>query len=182
MVDWKISKRQAACAACQHPFDDGEQHFSALLLRAEQLDREDACSACWRRRSHDGDLFWWRTRHRAGRSRGVALNLEALEALFVQLEGRAETALRELRYVLCLILMRKRRLKMERIVRDESGEGMVVRRPRRDESFTVTVFDFQPERIDELSARLREVFDGAEGEPSAGAESVAPSDSGVAGS
>jgi hypothetical protein len=173
MVDWKITKRQAACTPCERTFTDGEQHFSALLLRDEQLTREDVCSACWRRRSAGSELFWWRTRHDAGRQRGFALNLEALEALFVQLEGRTEAALRELRYVLCLILMRKRRLKLERIFRDESGEGMVVRRPRRDESFVVAVFDFQPERIDELSARLREVFDGAEGEPSSSAQ---PSD------
>ena len=44
---------------------------------------------------------------------------------------------------------------------------MLVRRPRREESFTVRAFDFSPERIDELRARLREVFEGAESEPGA---------------
>jgi hypothetical protein len=175
MTDWKITKRQSACSACQHAFAEGELHFSSLLLRAELLMREDACTTCWRNRGATGgaapaalvgeSIVWWRTRQRSDRRRAVALNLEALEALFVQLDGRTEVALRELRYVLCLILMRKRRLKMERIYRDASGEGMVVRRPRRDEAFEVAVFDFTPERIDELRTRLREVFEGVEGFP-----------------
>lgn len=162
MVDWKITKRQPACRACGREFDEAEQHFSALVFEGELLSREDACAVCWRARRAREELFWWRTRARLDRQRGVALNLEALETLFIQLEGRVETSLRELRYVLCLILMRKRRLKIERIYRDEHGEGMLVRRPRRDESLAVAVFDFAPERIEELSTRLREIFDGAE--------------------
>jgi hypothetical protein len=175
MTDWKITKRQSACSTCEREFAEGELHFSSLVLRTEAVAREDSCVECWRARPPGGGveaILWWRTRQRSDRRRGVALNLEALEALFLQLEGRTEVALRELRYVLCLILMRKRRLKIERIYRDGNGEGMVVRRPRRDEHFDVAVFDFTAERIDELRTRLRDVFEGVESESLA---PVAPS-------
>lgn len=163
MTDWKLTKRQPACRHCQRPFEDGESHISALSVRAEELAREDVCLACWRRQLAQGDLFWWRTRHSAERRGGIALNLEALDALFTRLEGRADGALAELRYVLCLVLMRKRRLKIERVERDADGEALIVSRPRRSEVYRVAVFDFSPEKIDELRTRLQEVFEGADG-------------------
>ena len=169
MSVWTFRRRHGACARCEREFEPGEPHFSALLVLEEQLAREDHCRACWRAQAEEPDaeqrswLFWWRTRHEVGRKKGLALNLEAIEALFLGLEGRSERRLRELRYVLCLLLMRKRRLKIERILRDSEGESMLVRRPRRQESLRVFVFDFDAERMGQLREELRRVFDSEEG-------------------
>jgi hypothetical protein len=162
MTEWKFTKRQPACRHCQHTFEDTEPHISALAVRGEEVAREDVCLACWKTQLSRGDLFWWRTRHEEGKKRGIALNLEALEALFTRLEGQSTRALAELRYVLCLVLMRKRKLKIERVERDAEGEALIVSRPRRTDLFRVAVFDFSPEKIDELRSRLQEVFEGAE--------------------
>ena len=94
----------------------------------------------------------------------MQLDLASLEELFVRLEGREESAVRELRYVLCLLLMRKRRLKLERLVRDAEGECFLVKRPRHDPRYRVFVFDFAPERVAELRAELQDIFEGAESE------------------
>ena len=176
-MSWKFHRRQGACSVCDRPFEDGEVHYSRLFVRAGELERGDACWRCWtaeqaaRAEGHELEpaareleVFWWRTRHSAHKQRGLALNLPALEALFLSLEGRGETRLRELRYLLCLILMRKRRLKLVRIRREKEGEAFEVRRPRRQESLKVWVFDFTPERMDELRAELRELFENAEAE------------------
>jgi hypothetical protein len=169
MSTWTFRRRHGACARCERAFEDGEVHWSALAVAHEQLAREDCCRACWRALdegpadARPAWIFWWRTRHEVARRAGLALNLEAIEALFLGLEGRAETRLRELRYVLCLLLMRKRRLKIERIARDGEGESMFVRRPRRQESLRVFVFDFDAARMGELREELRTVFDSDEG-------------------
>jgi hypothetical protein len=172
MVDWKFNRRQGTCCACDRPFADGERHFSALSVSAGELAREDTCEACRKEPGGESDLFWWRTRHTVNKDRRLRLNLEALEALFISLEGKQEPGLRELRYVLCLLLMRKRRLKMRRIVRDESGESFLVNRPRRQEELRVFVFDFTPERMEELRDKLRRIFEGAETGLSAETEAV----------
>lgn len=145
-----------------------------LCVRGDALVREDRCVGCWNSSSTSEWLFWWRTRHSAEKRRGVQLNLEALEQLFLHLEGKGEQKLRELRYVLCLILLRKRRLKIRQIVRGEEGESFLVYRPRQTESLSVFVFDFTPERIDQLRAELQHIFDGAESdaEVSVGVESA----------
>ena len=168
MADWQIARKAGACGACERSFEEDEPHLSLLYLSGEEPARSDVCQSCFAERSEagadDGDLWWWRTRFRTAKKRGLALNLEAIEGLFMALEERARSAetstLSELRYILCLILMRKRRLKIERIVRAKDGEAMLVRRPRRKESLRVAVHDFTPERTDQLRGKLVRLFDG----------------------
>lgn len=164
MSDWKFGRRHGQCAACEREFAADEAHVSSLVIEAEEPQREDVCLDCWQAREAGQQLFWWRTHHRVGKQRGLALNLEALEAFFLALEGKTDRTLRELRYILCLILMRKRRLKIVRILRTKEGEAMLVRRPRRKESLRVWVFDFSPERMEELRIKLVRIFDGDEGD------------------
>ena len=176
MSAWSFARRKGGCSACGRAFAEGERHLSALRIAGEEIAREDHCRECWSAQAERESLIWWRTRHAEPRTRALALDLEALERLFLALQGRTEAALRELRYVLCLILMRKRRLVLVRIARDASGERLVVRRPRRSDELEVEVFDFSPERIEEVRAKLREVLEGAEG--AAGSEEREDADAG----
>jgi hypothetical protein len=169
LIEWKFQRRQARCSACESGFADGERHVSMLTIGGEEISRRDMCVGCWEKRGPAGDLFFWFTRQRVDRRR-LQLDLATLERLFLQLEGRAEPKVRELRYILCLLLMRKRRLKLVRVSRDAEGESLIVRRPRRTEACTVWVFDFTPERVDELRRELIQIFEGSERVPLAGAD------------
>ncbi len=106
--------------------------------------------------------FWWTTHHQAKPQKTLQMDMDALQRLFLELEGREETKLRELRYVLCLLLMRKKRVKLERILRDDEGESFIVRRPKLDARYTVEVFDFTPERMAEVREHLQAIFDGVD--------------------
>ncbi len=198
MAQWKIRRRAGTCSACERPFEEGERLVSTLRVSQEGLERAECCVGWWegrsegsadencaqacRQRAEQGsaatadDLFWWYSRHSANRRRTLQLDLESLERLFLELEGRREQPVRELRYVLCLLLMRKRRLKVVKIERDAEGETFVVRRPRHEQHYHVHVFDFTSERLDEVRVQLQSIFDGGEGlggDPTAGAEEAA---------
>lgn len=143
-----------------------------LVVNDGALERVDVSMQAWRDlrariESDESDdeepLFWWVTRHEVAKKKTVQLDMESLAALFVQLEGREELQVRELRYVLCLLLMRKRRVKVEKVLRENGEESFVVKRPRDDQRYKVYVYDFEPERLDEVRAQLQAVFDGAEG-------------------
>jgi hypothetical protein len=163
MSVWNLRRNRIACATCASTFDDGARYFSVLTTAAGELTRSDFCQRCWTARpSGDVDLFWWRTRHAEKKHRGLSFNLEALEALFVALEGRTDKSVVELRFLLCLLLMRKRRLKVVRMTRGEGVDAFVVRRPRRQEEFAVILCDFTPERMAELREELRALFAGGE--------------------
>ncbi len=213
MVDWKISGRRGVCSACERPFEDGEAVISSLRVTAEGLERVDVCRALWEGHPEhargeacraacaartqgegqtqevgEGALFWWAARHRLAKRRTIQLDLESLERLFDELEGHAELAVRELRYVLCLLLMRKRRLKVVKVERDAEGEFFVVKKPKREERYRVFAYDLGPDRLEEVRRRLQALFDGdpvggglapeeaPEEAPAEGDEEVEPAD------
>lgn len=160
MSEWRIQRRQGRCRGCEREFAEAERHASALAVRGEELEREDLCEPCWARREHE-TLVHWFTRHHQDK-RKLQLDLATLEAIFVRLEGHSAPRVRELRYVLALLLLRKRRIRLERVERSSDGEALVVRRPRRDERLRVFVFDFAVERMEELRRELLALFEGAE--------------------
>ena len=167
---WTISRRQGRCAETGRDFDEGERHTSVLAVRDGALERADLCVEAWEAlhaRIEAGEeqrpLFHWFTRHQVERKKTVQLDLESLDGLFVELEGREEQQVRELRYVLCLLLMRKRRVKVEKVLREGDEEAFLVKRPRDERRFKVHVYDFEADRLDEVRAQLQAVFDGAEG-------------------
>jgi hypothetical protein len=188
MANWKIERRQGACTACERPFEEGERHVSTLAFRDAVLFRDDLCEPCFQERPdsskapevpevpedsavaesaeapESADLLWWFTRHSVDKKRTLQLDLPTLERLFLDLEGRDEQNIRELRYVLCLLLMRKRRLKLETIERGADGESFLVKRPRHEKRHQVFAFDFDADRMRSLQGQLQAIFDGSEGE------------------
>ena len=164
MPSWSIRKKSEACTACAREYVDGEALFSLLQAGEEGLARVDLCQSCFQARPDEDaakDLFFWKTRFQPQAKKGLAVDFDAVEGLFLALEGREETRLAELRYLLALLLMRKKRLKLVRILRRTDAEGMVMRRPRRDEALEVLVFDLTPERMDAPRADLARIFEGA---------------------
>ena len=167
---WTISRRQGRCAETEREFGEGERHVSLLTVVEGALQRADLSVAAWKafqERIESGEaeapLFYWFTRHMVERKKTVQLDLESLDRLFLELEGREEIQVRELRYVLCLLLMRKRRVKVEKVLREGDEEAFIVKRPRDDRRYKVFVYDFEADRLDEVRAQLQAVFDGAEG-------------------
>lgn len=165
MSDWRIHRREACCSGCEQPFQEGAPFFSLLFLEGDRLRREDRCPACFERPTPPGeatpDLVYWRTRHRSDPRARFAVDFEAIEELFLSLEGRREERLAELRYLLALLLLRKKRLKLAGVRRNAAGETLCVRRPRRQEEFEVQVFELDSERAQVLKAELARVFEGA---------------------
>ena len=57
----------------------------------------------------------------------------------------------------------KRRAKVEKVLREGEDEAFIVKRPRYEQRYKVYVYDFEPERLDEVRAQLQAIFDGADG-------------------
>jgi hypothetical protein len=166
---WKLTPRQAACKRCARPFEESEKHFSMLWIGEGELRRDDQCEICFSAgEGVERALLWWRTTHVPARRKGLALDIDLLEGLFGKLETCQDVRVLELRYVICLLLMRKRRLKVVRIERagaeGNPQDAFLVRRPRSQEEFRVQVFDFGPERMVELRDELRALLSGVENE------------------
>ncbi len=163
MSIWKLGRRNAACVECEHEFEDGEALFSTIAFEGESIERRDVCQRCWNARSEPPDNgLWWRSRRHIQKKAGLAVDLEGLEQIFAALAGRQETRHLELRYLIALLLLRKRRLILVRAYVLEGSELLAVRKPRRTDEIAVQVFDFSPQRMEELRADLGRLFEGQE--------------------
>jgi hypothetical protein len=159
--EWRIHRREVLCGQCQKPFGEGEALYSLLFLDPERLRREDRCGSCFADPGAGEGVLFWRTRHATDRARRLAVDFDAIEELFLALESRKEPRCMELRYLLALLLLRKKRLKLVGVRRAETGETMCVRRPRRTEEFEVGVYELDGERALSLKADLARIFEGS---------------------
>ncbi|MEL6740645.1 MAG: hypothetical protein AAFP26_08320 [Planctomycetota bacterium] len=119
---YDMSRTDPVCAASGQPIPEGDRCVAALVLGAGDaplakliysVEAWDALAPGER----PGGLFaFWRTRAGASAQAGEAermLRLEEVEDLFEQLEGVEDPERRALRYLLALVLSRKRVLVYE---------------------------------------------------------------------
>lgn len=167
MANWKLGRRLGACDVCEVEFEEGAPHFSRLGIAAEEVLRIDTCPGCWSAVVEElpAGTVWWRARRPAAGKRGLTIDPEGLMQVFQQLESAESEKLLELRYVLSLLLMRKRRLFLKRALRKADAEFLVLRRPRRtEEQILVQVFELAPDRMESLRDDLERLFEGGEAE------------------
>jgi hypothetical protein len=85
---------------------------------------------------------------------------DVLLNLFAELADRPHEA--EFRYVLGLLLMRRRILKLEDSRRESDDEVLVLECPRRNEQFELRVATPDPSRMEALQERIVELLYGGE--------------------
>ncbi len=136
----------------------GETLFSLLRFDQEELERGDLCSACFERRDEGADLFFWRTGHREDRG-GVRVDFEVVLAVLHKLRQDPRPERRDFCFLLALLLVRHRKLRLQTVLRRAGTELLQLRKPRSLKSFEVEVRELDEERRGRLSAVLAGLLD-----------------------
>lgn len=163
-MSWKIHKTAGQCGGCQRALSDGEAHFSLLRLEGENLLREDRCLACWQGFAAPADAIFWKTTHFVSPQKKKQIDFEALREIFLQLCEKKEPARAALHYLVTLLLVRKKILKIRELKRSEGQDSMIVGFSRSKESFEIPVPDFDPAKLEELKNELKALFGEMEGD------------------
>jgi hypothetical protein len=164
--DYKIVASSRACHACGRRFDVGDAYYSAVVEAdgEEMFARCDFCPDCWD--PADGDYFsFWKTRvpepppDRSGGPRLV--DLGRLMQLFEHLADADQDHAQRFRYVLALVLMRKKRLRLleQRRLAGGRGEELTLREPGTGRRHVVTCRSLSEDEICSVTERLGEVLD-----------------------
>lgn len=160
VLDFEVTHCTRQCAASGRTLVPGETYFSTLHIDNGSPVRRDIASDEWRG-PVEGLIAWWKSRVPLGD--GAKLKLapqEVLLNLFVELADRPEEA--EFRYVLGLLLMRRRLLKLEETRRDAQGEVLVLDCPRREEQYELRATTPDPTQTEQLQQRMIELLYGGE--------------------
>ncbi|OPX24979.1 MAG: hypothetical protein B1H04_01030 [Planctomycetales bacterium 4484_123] len=123
--DYKIARASGTCAGCGKELAGGQRFVAVLYDRGEGFERHDYCLACWEARGESagaGAFCLWRGRVPVPEEPGRRLvSDEVLIDFFEKLDGRAEPTKVSLRFVVALMLMRKRLLVYDSSEVDEQG-------------------------------------------------------------
>ncbi|MEX2316609.1 MAG: hypothetical protein WD669_05615 [Pirellulales bacterium] len=167
LLDFEVQRSTRRCAATGQPLEPGDVCYSMLEVIGPTVIRKDYCGEAWGGPSAIA-LGWWRSRvpEPAAKKIKLAPNDVLLE-LFDQLAEHPER--QDMRYVLALLLLRRRVLRLE--VSHESpgqpaGQGsgqladetMDVYCPQRDASYCVPIVMPGDTRIDEIQQQLSELL------------------------
>ena len=125
ITDWEIEKTALVCAASRREFAEGEEIHSALYEEGGTFVRRDYSVERWPPADVESVFCFWKTQapKRCAPVRRF-VDDEVIMDFFRRLEGREEAQRRNFRYVLALLLMRKKALKFREMRRD--GEEMVM--------------------------------------------------------
>ena len=158
-MDWEIGKTALACAACEKEFVEEQKIVSALYDTPESMTRRDYCVNCWPQDNGGGVFSFWRTqlpRRDAPVRRFV--DDEIVLDLFRRLEGHDEPDKRNFRYVLALLLMRKKLFKFKEVRRNESGDALVLTERASDCEHVVVDPDLTEEQIQQVTAEVGQIL------------------------
>ncbi len=158
--DWDRSGIRAAnvCVACHAPLIAGAVTISAIVIRDERFLREDRCAACSSTVPVDS-VSQWTSRRPADAKGPRRLDFDSLLELFVRMEGRSDDASLRLRWIVGLLLMRRRLLSVTGR-RVEDGREILVLKPRGEEkTYDVKDPGLDDDAAESLRDDLSRIFD-----------------------
>jgi hypothetical protein len=155
MTDYQIQANTRRCAATGRELRPGEKFFSVLLDEAGKFIRHDYSSEAWQGPPPHAFSFW------AGRvpadeaNRRPRIDDELLVECFQRLEGQTDPDRVSFRYVVALLLMRRKRLKFEEAQVEGGQEVLCLRCAKAHASYRVV----NPRLTEqEMAAVQEEVF------------------------
>lgn len=168
-AEWNMPRRTEACAGCQRGFEFGETFQAFLYEVADGYERRDYCAAC-QPPEVPAAVGVWKTRRPEPASRAVRpFDREAIYAFFERLEDAVEPQKVQLRFVLALLLWRKRVLKLERTAQLDDRDTWEFTAPRTGTLHRVARPELDEEELERLSEQLEHLLAG---ETVAGSEAV----------
>jgi hypothetical protein len=161
---YNIAKVAGVCCVCQRKMEPREPLVTTIREVGEQLERWDYCLTCWDSDQRPGEaeiLGMWRTRiPEPQQKKKLLVDDEVLLGFFTRLAGAEQPERIAFRYVLTLILMRKRLLEYQGTTRDGDGcETWTLRRRGSDETYEVIDPNLDEDRIAEVSEQLNQILE-----------------------
>jgi hypothetical protein len=141
-TDWTIQSRSGSCAATGREFAEGEFFYTLLFRDGASFRREDLSEAAWKERcaaaTGPEPYSFWRTKYEPPPPGAPeALAKETAEDLLRRYMAERDESHANARYILALMLERKRLLKQIEVKEDIHGRTLVYEHVKTGEVFVV---------------------------------------------
>jgi hypothetical protein len=158
MSEWEINKPLGQCCGTERKIGYGEEYFAALVETDEGLQRRDFCADYWESRKPDVFCYWKTRLPEPGQKKQLLVDDQMLMAFFERLEKETEQEKINFRFVLALILMRKRILKYDDTRTENDREIWRLRTAGEKQIVEVINPHLDEEQIEQLSSQIGEIL------------------------
>jgi hypothetical protein len=157
MLDFDVQRFTRRCAQSDRELQPGEEFYSVLVAEGASVIRRDYCSEAWEG-PPPGAIGFWKSQVPDVHSRKMhwAPN-DVILHYFEQLESEPEKA--DMRYVLALLMIRRRIVRLEDSETDDQGQEYdVLYCPRNEREYRVVVVTPTEPRIGQIQNELAELL------------------------
>jgi len=159
--EWNIAKSNQTCQLCEAKFGVGASYFSAIFVRAEGFERRDFCLSCFQDRRPENVYSYWKTAVPDAEEEDARpkVDLDSVLDFFRRLDGDADAKRIAFRYVLALMLTRKKVFKLDGSEKREDGSEVLVFAARKGgEKHAVVQPDIDENEIGAVSEELGQLL------------------------
>jgi len=152
-MDFEVQRCARRCCVSSRELREGETYYSALVPVGSAVERRDYAAESWTG-APEGALGWWKAQVPTPQSKKARLApSDVLLEYFNELAERPEE--QDTRYVLALLLVRRRVLRMEE---GDDDERLTLYCPREDATYQVAVAMPDEARAAEIQDRLAQLL------------------------
>lgn len=128
MTEYEIQPLSLHCAHTGRELKPGEAYFSVLTETPQGFARLDFAAEAWQG-PPEGSIGFWRSKVPAetGGKRRQIVDDSVVMDFFERLDGAEDASKQNFRYILALLLLRKKLLKLAGVTRDGDRETLVLR-------------------------------------------------------
>lgn len=158
---WHIARSSRTCAHSGAAIEAGDVFYSALVERDDSFERLDFSTTSWPDVDKVPFFSYWKNKA-AGETgeRKQPVDYDRLLAFFDKLEGAEEPGKRLLRYVLALILTRKRRLRLDDMSQTEAGDRILLHDRRSGgRALEIIAPEASRDELEKTQEKLNQLFD-----------------------
>jgi hypothetical protein len=156
-MDFEVQRCTRHCATTGRQLTEGEEFYSVLASHGAAVERQDYSLEAWQG-PPEGALGWWKSRipTREAKKNRLAPS-EVLLQLFQGLEAAADK--QDMRYVLALLLIRRRILRLEDTeADDQKQETLVLYCPRDETTYRIRSILPSDERTRQIQEELAQLL------------------------
>lgn len=156
---YEVARPQGTCSLCSQPIEPEQKFMAALQETPEGFQRLDCCTACWPKADRANVVAFWQTvLPRPEQKKKLFVDDNVLCELFERLADVAEPAKLNFRFVLGLILMRKRLLTYDTTRVENGREIWSVRLKGRTDPLDLLDPKLDEAQMKDVSQQLGEIL------------------------
>ncbi len=160
-MDFTIRKSSESCQVCERGFQSGEDHFSLVRFEETEPVRIDLCVDCFTHSERDPEreFAYWRTKRSDHAKPKRVVDFNTLRELFFRMAEQGSAEYQKTSYLLGLVLLRKRVLRLEEFVTENGIDYLVVTSRERPAPLKIEAPPLVAAEFDVLRERLQSLLD-----------------------